>query len=117
MTSWGGRPSPGPFDFGLGAAFEIDTDGDLWGGGGFAAALPLGDHFRPSASLMAGGYAVGDGGDEPGSGIEFRTRLGLSRQLRGRWRLGLAVEHKSNAGIGNINPGVETLFVTVGRRL
>jgi hypothetical protein len=106
--------SLGPVGFGLGAAFDIDTDVDTWAGAGFTAALPL-RGFRVNASLMAGGYAVGDGGDELGSGLEFRTRLGVSRSFRGPWRLGLALEHKSNAGLGDINPGVESLIVTLGR--
>jgi hypothetical protein len=106
----------GAFDFGFGAAIEADTDGDVWGGAGPTVALPLRGGFRIDGSLMAGGYAKGDGGDDLGSGLEFRTRIGLSRALRGPWRIGLAIEHKSNGGIGDINPGVETLFVTLSRR-
>ena len=63
---------------------------------------------------MAGAYAHGSGHDL-GLPLEFRSRIGLSRRIADRWRLGLAFEHKSNAGAGDHNPGVETLFVTVTR--
>jgi lipid A 3-O-deacylase len=63
---------------------------------------------------MAGGYAIGDG-DDLGSDVQFRSRLGIRRPIRPLWRLGLAIEHKSNGGIGDINPGVETLYITLGR--
>lgn len=108
--------SLGPVGFGLGLAGEVDTEGDVWGGGGVTARLPLGDAgMRIGVSFMVGGYALGDGGDDLGSGLEFRSRLGLSAPLADPWRVGLAIEHKSNAGLGDINPGVETLYVTLSR--
>lgn len=109
--------SLGPVGFGLGLAGEVDGDGDVWGGVGATARLPVGaSGFRIAASVMVGGYAVGDGGDDLGSGLEFRSRLGVSAPISDTWRAGVAVEHKSNAGLGDINPGVETLFVTLSRR-
>jgi len=105
----------GPVGFGLGAGLEGDTDGDIWAGGGPTVVWPFADHWAVNGSLMAGFYAVGDGGDDLGSDLEFRTRLGVSRSIAFPWRLGLAIEHKSNGGIGDINPGVETIFLTVSR--
>ncbi|HRO11354.1 acyloxyacyl hydrolase [Amaricoccus sp.] len=105
----------GAIGFGLGVAGEADTAGDLWAGAGLTAGLPLGDAWRVGGSVMAGFYAFGDGGDDLGSDLEFRTRLGVSREIRPPWRLGLAIEHKSNGGIGEINPGIETIFVTLTR--
>jgi hypothetical protein len=105
----------GPVGFGLGAAGELDTDGDLWAGGVFTAVWPLRDSWRIDGSLMAGFYAFGDGGDDLGSDLEFRTRLGLSRAIAPPWRLGVAIEHKSNGGIGEINPGVETIYLALSR--
>ena len=63
---------------------------------------------------MAGIYTF-DGGHDLGLPLEFRSRLGLSRRIGGRWRAGLALEHKSNAGAGDRNPGIETLFLTLSR--
>ncbi|HVL22137.1 MAG TPA: acyloxyacyl hydrolase [Amaricoccus sp.] len=107
----------GVVGFGLGLAGEVDTEGDVWGGGGVTAGLPLGDAgVRVGVSFMVGGYALGNGGDDLGSGLEFRSRLGISAPVAAPWRVGLAIEHKSNAGLGDINPGVETLYVTLSRR-
>ena len=63
---------------------------------------------------MAGIYTY-DGGHDLGLPLEFRSRLGLSRRIAARWRAGLALEHKSNAGAGDRNPGIETLFLTLSR--
>jgi hypothetical protein len=100
---------------GLGAAGEADTAGDFWAGAGLTAGWPLGERWRLGGSVMAGFYAFGDGGDDLGSDLEFRTRLGISRAIRPPWRLGLAIEHKSNGGIGEINPGIETIFLVLAR--
>lgn len=108
--------SLGPVGFGLGVAGEVDTDGDLWGGAGVTAGLPVGRAgVLIGVSVMVGGYAVGEGGDDLGSGLEFRSRLGVSAPVSASWRVGLAIEHKSNAGFGDINPGIETVYVTLAR--
>ena len=104
----------GRFEFGVGGAAEIDDSGDAWAGLGPFAYLPLARGYRLDASVMAGAYAHGSGHDL-GLPLEFRSRIGLSRRIADRWRLGLAFEHKSNAGAGDDNPGVETLFITVTR--
>lgn len=105
----------GPVGFGLGAALEAGSDGDVWGGAGFTAVWPFAEAWRINASLMAGGYAKGDGGDDLGSELQFRSRIGVGYRVAQPWWVGLAVEHKSNAGIGDINPGIETVFATLGR--
>ena len=98
--------------FAGGVATEFDTDGDLWGGGGPVAFLPLGDGpWRLAASGMVGGYSRGSGNDLGTSFPIFRSQLELSRALDGDWRAGLAWSHKSNAGTGRINPGVETIYL------
>jgi hypothetical protein len=107
--------SAGAFTFGVGAAVEGDADGDVWLGAGPYAHLVLPRKFRGEASVMAGAYSRGDGTDL-GSAVEFRSRLGVSRAVGRGWRIGVAAEHKSNGGIGAINPGTETVFVTFSRR-
>ena len=107
--------SAGAFTFGAGAAVEGDGDGDIWLGAGPYAYLGLPRQFRGEASLMAGAYSRGEGADL-GHDVEFRSRLGVSRAVGRAWRVGVAAEHKSNGGVGAINPGVETVFVTFSRR-
>ena len=101
--------------FGFGGALTIDADGDAWAGLGIDAYYPFGADFRLDLGVMAGAYSFGDGHDL-GSELEFRSRIGVSRPIaEGPWRAGFSVEHMSNAGIGDTNPGVETFFLTLGR--
>ena len=102
-------------EFRLGAAVEIDTDADLWGGAGLVATLPLGDTgLRIEGSFMPGLYSHSDNGNDLGNVIEFRSQIGASYAVTEKIRIGFSFEHKSNAGIGDRNPGVETLFAKIG---
>jgi lipid A 3-O-deacylase len=107
--------SLGPVGFGVGAGIDADTDGDIWIGGGFTGVWPFAEHWAAQGSLMAGVYAVGDGGYDLGSDLEFRTRLGVSRSIAFPWRLGVALEHKSNGGLGDYNPGLESILLLLSR--
>ncbi len=105
----------GPVNLAVGAGIEAGDKGELWGGAGPVLFVPFAEKYRISASVMIGVYEEGKGVDL-GSPTEFRSRLGISRAIGEDWRLGLAIEHKSNASIGETNPGIETLFLTVARR-
>lgn len=102
-------------DIGYGFAAEADTDGDLWGGGGLVAAIPLGSGFRLIGSAMIGVYDEGSGNDLGSNFPMFRSQLEIDRAIGRGWRAGLALSHKSNAGTGDHNPGVETLYLTLSR--
>ena len=104
----------GPVELRGGLAGEATTDASFWGGGGLVATVPLGSGFRFEGSVMAGLYEEGDGVDL-GDTVEFRSQIGISYAVADRTRLGVAFEHKSNAGLSDRNPGVETLFVSVIR--
>jgi hypothetical protein len=105
----------GPVGLALGGAGEVDLDGDLWGGAGPVLLWsPWGAGLRLEGSVMAGGYAEGDDGTDLGAALIFRSQIGASYPLGARTRLGVALNHKSNAGLEDENPGVETVFVTLG---
>lgn len=97
------------------AGAEIDRDGDLWVGAGLFAGYALSPRWRAELSVMPGYYDA-DGGADLGGGLQFRSTLGLSRLVGRGARLGLGLSHKSNAGIENLNPGEDALFVTLARR-
>ena len=43
--------------------------------------------------------------------------MDVSRRLAdGPWRLGAQFAHKSNAGLDEINPGVESLYLMLSRK-
>ena len=46
-----------------------------------------------------------------GHAIEFRSRLEVAYRFDDRSRLGLSLSHSSNAGLGDSNPGTESLMV------
>ena len=104
------------FQFGIGAAVEIDSDSDFWGGGGITIALPVTDRFRLEGSVMAGGYSMGRNGTDLGAGPMFRSQAGISYEVMERVRVGVVFEHKSNARSGSRNPGVETILATASYR-
>lgn len=46
-----------------------------------------------------------------GHGVEFRSQLEFAYRFDDRSRLGLSISHYSNAGLGDSNPGTESLMV------
>ena len=46
-----------------------------------------------------------------GYGLEFRSRLELAYRFDDRSRLGISIDHSSNAGLGDSNPGVESVML------
>jgi lipid A 3-O-deacylase len=97
----------GPFQWIYG--FSAATDGELWGGIG--SAYTLSDSrsgMFVQIHTMAGLYAPGSGVDLGGP-IEFRSGLEVGYQTPKGIRLGLSVDHRSNAGIYSSNPGLETV--------
>ncbi len=74
--------------------------------------------LRISPNFSLGLYEQGDGDElQLGSPIEFRSALEGSVRLAPRWRLGLAYDHISNAGIGDTNPGTEQLLLSLAYEL
>jgi hypothetical protein len=83
------------------------SDGSGWAGAGLAYAIPLGP-FELTPSFVPGFYHQGNGRDL-GYPLEFRSQLELGCRLAGGQRIALAVSHLSNAGLGDSNPGQESL--------
>ncbi|RED18444.1 acyloxyacyl hydrolase [Pontivivens insulae] len=102
----------GPFELRSGAALEVDEDGDAWVGFGVFANAPLTENLDFVTSFAPGLYERGDGEDLGGT-VEFRTQVGLSYDM-GKSSIGFVVEHKSNAGLYDRNPGVNSVYLTYG---
>jgi len=96
------------------AGIEGTSDGAVYGLGGFMVDIFFGRRVVVTPSIAAGLYFEGDGKDL-GSPIEFRSQIELAYRFNDRSRLGLAVSHISNAGIGDDNPGTEivTLYYSI----
>ena len=90
------------------AGIEATSDGALYGVGGILVDIFFGRRVVVTPSFGAGAYYEGDGKDL-GSTIEFRSQIELAYRFNDRSRLGVALSHISNAGIGDDNPGTEIL--------
>ncbi len=93
------------------AGGEYDTDESAYGYGGILFDFALTDKWSITPSIAAGLYTKGDGKDLGGA-LSFRENLELNYKFTEESRLGLAISHKSNARIYDINPGTETVQVT-----
>jgi len=105
----------GPFQPAVG--LSITDSNDVWVGLGATHTTRFWD--RPSG---AGGYAqlhVMPGVHNRGSGpdlghtVEFRSGAEIGYQASNGVRVGLSLDHRSNAGISGLNPGLETLQLRV----
>ncbi|WP_010137179.1 acyloxyacyl hydrolase [Oceanicola sp. S124] len=97
--------SYGPFQPGFG--LSVTDEGDAWIGMGASWTAEL-DQLYVQLSLMPGLYAQGSGPDL-GNVIEFRSGIEVGFEGRNGWRYGLLYDHRSNAELSSVNPGLETL--------
>jgi hypothetical protein len=70
----------------------------------------FGNRFVVTPSFAPGYYREGDGLDL-GYGLEFRSQIEFAYRFDDRSRLGLAISHMSNAGLGDTNPGTESAIL------
>ena len=82
---------------------------------GLGRDFTLGERFVVTISSGAGYYSRGDG-PELGEDLEFRSALDLGFRWREDLALGLRISHLSNAGLGDANPGVETVSLSLSWR-
>lgn len=72
----------------------------------------LGKRWLLVPSVGMGLFEVGKKLDL-GHTVEFRSGLELGYRLDNHWRVGLAMFHLSNGGIGDRNPGTEALVFSI----
>jgi len=78
---------------------------------GVGIDLYFGRRFVITPSFAPGVYFRGSGKDL-GYPLEFRSQLEFAWRFDDRSRLGISINHISNASIGDRNPGVESLAIT-----
>ena len=86
------------------------SDAATYGYAGIALDVFFGSRWVATPTFAAGIYGDGDGKDL-GHAIEFRSGLELAYRFDDYSRLGLSFTHISNAGLGERNPGVESLVL------
>ena len=87
------------------------TDAATYGYAGVGVDIFFGNRWVLTPNFAAGIYGNGDGKDL-GHAVEFRSGLELAYRFDNFSRLGISFTHISNAGIGERNPGVESLVLT-----
>jgi hypothetical protein len=102
-TDWSGfRPQAGLFA-------TADSGAYVYAGIGYP--FTINDKWSLIPSLSGGYYNEGAGKDL-GYDVEFYSQLRLEYRLSPGAGIGLGVGHISNAGIGDKNPGAETVYLS-----
>lgn len=101
----------GRVDLALAAVVEAHRAGDRFVGLGLAAMRDLRGGWFLEASAMPGHYHASRPENGLGSNFQIRTVFGIGRRLEGGAALSLAFTHKSNAGTGRVNPGMNGLLL------
>ena len=86
------------------------TDAATYGYAGVGIDIFFGKRLVATPNFAVGLYGDGDGKDL-GHAVEFRSGLEVAYRFDNYSRLGLSFTHISNAGLGERNPGVESLVV------
>jgi lipid A 3-O-deacylase len=89
--------------------FEGDDSGMTYFNGGLNLDVPLGSKVVLTWGEVLGWYGHGNEKQALGSPLEFRSQLELGWKFDNNMRLSGYISHMSNAGIGDHDPGGETL--------
>ncbi len=87
------------------------TNGMTFVGGGVLIDFYLGRRWVVTPSFAPTWWRGKTSDLDLGHGLEFRSRLEIAYRFDDRSRLGLGISHSSNAGLGDSNPGTESLMV------
>ncbi|SFR09298.1 acyloxyacyl hydrolase [Poseidonocella sedimentorum] len=100
--------------FGLAAGLSAAEDGEVWLGGGITYTSQFArDRGYFQMHLMPGLYAENTGFDLGGP-LEFRSGIEIGYQTESGLRYGIGYDHRSNAGLFDQNPGIETVQIRIG---
>lgn len=90
-------------------SFAATTQGQTFTGGGVLIDVFFGRRWVMTPSISANFYTGENSKQDLGYPLEFRSQLEMAYRFDDRSRLGLALSHYSNAGLGSENPGTETV--------
>ena len=98
--------------------FSVSDHGSLWIGAGIKWVKPFGDRGNGyfEFSSLTGLYHGSDGPDL-GHLVEFRSGIAIGKKFDNGGTLSLAIDHRSNAGLSSVNPGVETIALRYSLQL
>lgn len=89
-----------------------NSAGTVYAFAGLLVDIYWGEHFVLTPSSAGGFYSAGQSKDL-GFPIEFRSQVEFSYLFLNGSRIGIGINHISNAKLGRINPGIEGLSITI----
>jgi lipid A 3-O-deacylase len=87
------------------------SDGAFYGYGGFGFDIDFGPNIVLTPNAAVGYFARGSG-TNLGDAVEFRSGAELAWRFADQSRIGVALTHTSNAGLGKLNPGEQSVVLT-----
>ena len=87
----------------LGAGIYLENEWDMQ-----THKMFVGASFEPGAYFKGSEYDLG-------YPLEFRSGIEAGFKTPNGYRISVIYDHRSNAGISNLNPGVETLQLRIGK--
>ena len=104
----------GPFE--AIASLSLSDEASGFAGAGLAWRIGVSDAIYLRVSVQPGLQMRGEGPDL-GSAFNIRSGFEIGYRLGDGMTLGVAVDHRSNAGTAGRNPGMETIGLRLSRRL
>ena len=89
----------------------VNSDAGVYGYGGLLVDLFIGRRWVLTPSFAAGLYTDGSGKDL-GSAVEFRSQVEFAYRFASRSRIGISLNHISNASLDDVNAGTEEIVIT-----
>ena len=95
--------------FGTAAGLSVGEHGETWVGFGQTYTIQMRNAPIFAELHSMPGLYLDNGGFDLGGPIEFRSGIEVGYENDRGWRFGLSYDHRSNAGIYDDNPGIETV--------
>jgi lipid A 3-O-deacylase len=106
-------PTTGTWGIGAMVGISGTDDGSAWAYFGARRPFRLGSCWQTAPAFAVAYYDQGDG-KNLGHDIEFRSGLEVSCVRSSGRSLGIEFYHLSNAGLADVNPGSNSLWVVYG---
>lgn len=99
------------FSAAIAANISSTEESDVFAGIGVGLRWAWTSGWFVDFSMMPGYYDAGVPGNDLGTDLEFRSLLGLGYQFDTGQSVSLAVTHKSNASLDDVNPGADAILL------
>jgi len=95
--------------FGTAAGVSLGEEGATWVGYGATYTHHFGRSGTYAELHAMPGLYFDNGGFDLGGTVAFRSGVEVGYETRQGWRMALTYDHRSNAGLYDENPGIETV--------